>query len=135
MLKWLLGRSSIERERQDMLRAIPVQNPQVERTLLADGRLILRGPTRVDGLQRLVGRGSVLRQFEIDTLGDWVWQHCQGRLTVEELVRGFGGEHAVNLREAEISVVSFLNMLAKRNLVAFVVGREKPVGGRRRRKR
>ncbi len=103
--------------------------------MLSDGRVILRGQTRVDGLQRLVGRGSVLRQFEIDALGDWVWQQCQGRLTVEELVRGFGRAHAVNLREAEISVVSFLNILAKRNLVAFVVGRDKTAGGRRRRKR
>ncbi len=135
MLQWLSGRSNNEQQRQDMLRAIPVQNPRVERTVLADGRLILRGQTRLNGWQRLMGGRSALRQFEIDTLGDWVWRHCQGDLTVEELVRGFGLEHAVNLREAEIAVVSFLNMLAKRNVVAFVVGRRKSVGGRRRRKR
>ena len=126
MLQWLSGRNNKELERQNMLRAIPVQNSRVERTVLADGRVILRGQTRVDGWQRLMGGRSTLRQFEVDALGDWVWQHCQGHLTVEELVRGFGTEYAVNLREAEISVVSFLNMLAKRNVVAFVVGRKNP---------
>lgn len=56
-------------------------------------------------------------------------------MTAEDMVRGFARDYVVNVREAEISVISFLNILARKNLIAFVVGRENSAVRRRRRKR
>lgn len=124
MLQWLKGGKSEELDRKSRLEAIPIKNPQVQRTVLSQGRVMLRGSTQPKGMRRLLGATPTLKQFEIDTWGDWVWMGCDGRQTVEELVRRFSTEYRLNLREAESSVVGFLNLLAKRRLVAFVIGKQ-----------
>ena len=61
-------------------------------------------------------KGAVL-----DRLGEEVWQACDGKHTTEQIVEQFAARHQLRFHEARLSVMQFLRMLVRRNLVAMVV--------------
>jgi len=44
---------------------------------------------------------------------------------VEKLIRDFAADHQLNLREAEVSVLSFCRILIRRGLVVVAMPKEK----------
>ncbi len=106
-----------------MLSAIPVRNPEVKRSQMPSGRILLTGPVAATRLKRWFGTRNTEKKFEIDDLGDAVWQACDGRRTLEDIICLFAARYRVNTREAEVSVKTFLNMLTRRNLLALLIGK------------
>jgi len=102
------------------LAAIPVRNPAVRERELSAGALRLTGPLRRGKLSVYLGIASREKSFDLDALGAQVWRACDGRTNVESLIVGFAQKHRLNIREAEVSVTTFLNTLMRRNLVALV---------------
>jgi hypothetical protein len=64
------------------------------------------------------------RAISLDRLGSEVWQACDGRRTVQEIVDLFAAAHDLTFHEARLSVTAFLRLLTRRGLVV-VVGRPK----------
>ena len=88
-----------------------------------DGRLVLILSLKPARWTRLLGQSPdipVLRRFELDDLGRYVWEQSATSPTVEQLIRQFAADHQVNMREAEVSVTSFIQMLMKRGLIGVV---------------
>jgi hypothetical protein len=108
-----------------------VRNPDVVAMVREDGRLELLVQTKPARWARFLGgAGStpVERRIELDELGRFVWERCGESPTVEQLIRSFAQEHRVNLREAEVSVLSFFQMLMKRGLVGVTVPQQEGPG-------
>lgn len=106
--------------RTDLLLAVPVKNPVVrEKALPRRTRRLGESTLRLTGA---LARSRGEKSFELDELGEFVWQSVDGTRTVEGLIRHFASEKRVNLREAEVAVLAFLKMLAKKNLLALRVG-------------
>ncbi len=59
------------------------------------------------------------RHVELDEVGGFVWELCDGTHTVEAIVQKTGHEYKMNRREAEVSVTMFLQMLHQRNFIGF----------------
>ena len=59
------------------------------------------------------------RRVELDEVGGYVWELCDGQNTVEAIVQKTGREYKMNRREAEVSVTMFLQMLHQRNFIGF----------------
>jgi hypothetical protein len=57
------------------------------------------------------------RAISLDRLGSEVWQACDGRRTVEEIVDLFAAAHDLTFHEARLSVTEFLRLLVLRGLV------------------
>lgn len=110
-------------DRAAALAAIPMRNTIIERTEIAPGKIFLTGPIPKTRFKRWFGTKNTKKQYWLDDLGDGVWQSCNGKNSVEDIMRDFQRRHGVTLREAEVSVTTFLNMLTRRNLVALAVGR------------
>ena len=97
-----------------------VRNSGVVEETRDDGRVVLVLSLKPARWTRILGQSTeipVLRKFELDELGHEVWDRCASSPTVEQLIRRFAADHQVNVREAEVSVVSFIQMLMKRGLV------------------
>ena len=100
-----------------------VRNGGVVQDARDDGRLVLILSLKPARWTRLLGQSPdipVLRRFELDDLGRYVWEQSATSPTVEQLIRQFAADHQVNMREAEVSVTSFIQMLMKRGLIGVV---------------
>ncbi|MCW3050972.1 MAG: hypothetical protein JWN14_142, partial [Chthonomonadales bacterium] len=64
-------------------------------------------------------RAPTERQVELDEVGGYVWELCDGSHTVETIVQKTGRQYKMNRREAEVSVTMFLQMLHERNFIGF----------------
>jgi hypothetical protein len=59
------------------------------------------------------------RHVELDEVGGFVWELCDGQNTVENIVQKTSKQYKMNRREAEVSVTMFLQMLHERNFIGF----------------
>jgi hypothetical protein len=118
-------------QRAALLDAVMVPNRLVRAAPAGEG-LRLTAPVERTGLGRVFGggrNGSREKRFELDALGAWVWKRIDGTRRVEALIQEFAAEQRVNGREAEVAVVAFLKVLAKRGLIALAVPRREREGG------
>jgi len=106
------------------LSARPVRNPQTQARDLPDDRLELTlaclkpWPIRIFCKR---DRRMFPRRFELDLLGASLWREIDGSRTVNELIGYLVRTHGLPPRQAQDSMVSFLQMLMARGLVGLVL--------------
>jgi hypothetical protein len=132
MIGWLTRKSPAP-ARGALLAAIPVKNALARETPVAGEGGGLRLTAPVERTWRRMLGAKAERTFELDALGTFVWQGLNNRRTVEDAIRRFADEQRVNLREAEVAVLAFLQTLTRRGLVALVAEKP-PCTPKRRRK-
>lgn len=59
------------------------------------------------------------RQVELDEVGGFVWELCDGSNTIEAIVQKTRRQYKMNRREAEVSVTQFLQTLHQKNYIGF----------------
>lgn len=69
-------------------------------------------------MARYIGAPSE-RRVELDEVGSYVWELCDGNHTIETIVQKTSKEYKMSRREAEVSVTMFLQMLHERNFIGF----------------
>lgn len=65
--------------------------------------------------------GTATKTFEFDPLGVFVWQTIDGKSDVRQVIRKLAKRYNLNLREAEVSTLHFLSLLAKKGLIGLAV--------------
>ena len=72
--------------------------------------------------------GRVLRMpagatktFELDPLGKFVWDSCDGKASVRQVIARLAKRYNLNEREAEVATVAFLHTLVKKGLIGMRV--------------
>lgn len=104
--------------------AYPLRNAHLAYERQDNGELTITVPRREDGWVRLLARIFVVpkqRQVVLDQVGADIWELCDGRHTVRELVSHVAGKYKLNKKEAEVSLTTYLKNLGKRGLVGFAV--------------
>lgn len=61
------------------------------------------------------------RGFAVDQLGQFVWEACDGKQTVEQIIENFANLHQLRFHEARLAVTRFLQTLVERGLVVIVL--------------
>lgn len=125
MLGFGKKKSSITREQA--LDAKPMPTVQCELTETPDGGAKLKVPlrTRGFGMKFLRMPEGATKTFELDSLGVFVWKNCDGKTTVQQIIRRLAKEHSLTLREVEVSTVQFLQMLVKKGLIGMSLEQKK----------
>jgi len=77
----------------------------------------------LDRAARFLGGSTASRKIELDEVGTFVWDMCDGETTIREMIDRMSEEYTLNRREAEVSLTAFVKMLAGRQLVAVLVPR------------
>jgi hypothetical protein len=117
-------RESPDLDRKQSMQAVPVMNQFVTIEYDSQGRATLNLPRKRTGTVRMVARFFRLppyKQIELDELGTYAVELCDGKNCVEEIVRRFAEKYHLNRREAEVSMVGYLQTLAKRGIIGFAV--------------
>jgi len=114
--------------REQSLTSIPVHNQVIREECGTDGCVTLLVPVRRTGVVKMLGKilnvPETDRRVSLDKLGSYVWRMCDGQTTVRDLIERFSRKYKLDRKEAEVSMVAYLRMLAKRRLVGIVVPEE-----------
>lgn len=105
-------------------RSRPLRNPLVSICEAADGTARLEAPLEEvsRGLAKLAASRSqkpMVKAFELEPVGAFVWSLCDGRHTFEGIARQLRDRYKMNRMEAEAALASFLQTLAKKGLVSI----------------
>lgn len=111
-------------DRQMVMRLRPLRNGQLAWEKRDSGETLLTVPQsakagRVTQAMARWLRVPKERHVELDEVGSFVWEQCDGDHTVESIVQQTGRHYKMNRREAEVSVTMFLQMLHERHFIAF----------------
>src|SRR5438270_13146879 len=111
-------------DRQAALTLRPARNSALTWEQQESGETILTVPqnARVGKITRMMAKwlnAPTERRVELDEVGGYVWELCDGTNTVETIVGRTGKQFKMNRREAEVSVTMFLQMLHERNFIGF----------------
>ena len=118
-LPFLRMKPAMEKSRIMSLR--PVRHSAIEWEKNEDFT-ILRIPNRKDKLGKIMKlwfRMPETRAVELDELGSFVWGMCDGENPVDKIIKSVSARYKLNRREVEMSVATYLQMLADRNFIGF----------------
>lgn len=65
------------------------------------------------------------KTFELDAVGVFVWNNLDGDTTVRQLVEKLAAQYKLNLREAQVPTLKFLETLMRKGLVGLPAGNGK----------
>jgi hypothetical protein len=127
--------------RADSLAAKPVRNPSVQWEMV-DGKTgpeaLLTVPPPKSAWMPLIRVIAVVpskeRRIQLDEVGSFVWQRCEGERTVQDLCDALCEHYrlsyreglvslSLSYREGLVSLTTYLRQLGRRGLVAFAVER------------
>jgi len=109
-----------------MLSAKPSRAAGAEEKSIAAGKWQLTipiQPTRWAGAILRIPKG-MSKTFELDELGKFVWDACDGKTSVRQVIRRLARHYNLNEREAEVATVAFLKTLTSKGLVAIAVDKK-----------
>ena len=118
--------------REQMLRSTVVANSALRVTRDKNGSVTLRVPLRLSPfLRRVLGRFAADasdQKSALDEVGSFVWDMCDGRTTVLEMITRISERYKLNRKETEISLTTYLRTLMGKNYVAILVPEPKEGG-------
>ncbi len=109
--------------REESLRAIPVRRTSVEEVALPDGGRRIEMEVTPGKWQKRILRlhGKIRKSYELDRLGVFVLDHCDGKHNVLQLIKAFEKAFTLDRAESERAVLVFLKTLVTRGLVDLVI--------------
>jgi len=110
--------------REQQLAAKPIQLIDAKLTETSSGAKLQVPvkPRRLAGLLLRLPKGTT-KTFELDPLGLLVWQSCDGKTSVQQIIRKLAKRYNLNLREAEVPTLTFLSTLARKGLIGLEIER------------
>ena len=61
------------------------------------------------------------RVVVLDSIGAYVWQLCDGKHTISQIIKALQKKHQLTRKEAETSLFTFIQTLGKRNFIQFAI--------------
>ena len=61
------------------------------------------------------------RKITLDEVGTEVWQMCNGKTSVAQMIERLGKKYQLNRKEAEVSLLSYLKTLGQKRFVGFLI--------------
>lgn len=111
--------------RRESLDSVVVKNEHITEEKKENGEITLtvEGDTRSLPGKIMIHVFGLPRKREIilDRRGSFIWNCCNGSVTVGEMIDRFSREFSVNRKESEVSIMHFIKSLAKKGLAGAVV--------------
>ena len=108
----------------ESLDAVPIKNQLCREEATGEGLVRLLVPVRETLMTKVMRRLTYVPKFkkiELDEVGTFVWQQCDGRTNVRALIDRVSKRYKLTQRESEVSVTLYLRTLARRNLIGLAV--------------
>jgi len=113
-------KKTLQPSKEVILKSKPIRNPLVEWKKYESGEIALIIKMKETWLSKFF-KTSRERKIVLDKVGSFVWELCDGKHTIEDIINELCKKYKLRPREAEVSLITYLNMLAQRRLVAFIM--------------
>ena len=106
------------------MRSRPVRNQLITWERNEQGEVVITIPRQAGWKVRLLTLLFHIpkkKVISLDEIGSEVWVMCDGKNSVERILRSFGQRHKLNPKEAEVSLLSYLRTLGRKQVIGFAV--------------
>lgn len=113
--------------REAMLKSRPARNDALTWEKNENDEITITVERRDDWKARILSKIFWIpqnRSLQLDQIGAQVWEMCDGKISVDQMIRKLSSEHKLNLKEAEVSLLTYLKSLGKKHLIGFLVDKE-----------
>lgn len=110
--------------REAMLKSKPARNEALTWEKNDNDEVVITIERREDWKARILSKIFWIppsRTMMLDQIGTQVWDMCDGKTTVDAMIRKLSKDHKLNLKEAEVSLLTYLKSLGKKHLIGFLV--------------
>ncbi len=114
-------------DRSKVLKAFPLRNQLITWELDDKGEASLVIPQKDKFLVKLTSKLFMLpnkRVVVLDSIGAHVWEMCDGKHTISQIIKALQKKHQLTRKEAETSLFTFVQQLGKRNFIQFAIPNE-----------
>ena len=114
-------------DRTQVMKAFPVRNQLITWEIDDKGEAALVIPQKETLWLRLVSKLFMLpgkRVIVLDSIGTYVWQMCDGKHTISQIIKGIQNQYQLTRKEAETSLFTFMQQLGKRNFIQFAIPKQ-----------
>ncbi|RLI37360.1 hypothetical protein DRO55_01495 [Candidatus Bathyarchaeota archaeon] len=113
--------------RDEFLKLKPVRNPALKWEKNEKGEVTIRIPIKSKGFAAKILPTVKERRIRLDQVGSFVWELCDGKRTVKDIVDLLNKRYKLLPYEAELSLNTYFNQLSKRRLLGFILPDEMAV--------
>lgn len=113
--------------REAMLKSKPARNEALEWEKSDDEEVTITLTRSDDWKVKVLSKVFWIpdrRTLVLDQIGAQIWDMCDGKTTVDAMIRELSKQHKLNLKEAEVSLLNYLQSLGKKRLIGFVVDKQ-----------
>ncbi len=106
------------------MKSFPVRNQLITWEIDDKGEAALVIPQKDKLWMRLTSKLFMLpdkRVIVLDSIGTYVWQMCDGKHTISQIIKGVQNQYQLTRKEAETSLFTFMQQLGKRNFIGFAI--------------
>ena len=111
-------------DRTQVMKSFPVRNQLITWEIDDKGEASLVVPQKDKLWIRLASKLFMLpnkRVIVLDSIGSYVWQKCDGKHTISQIVKSVQNQYQLTRKEAETSLFTFMQQLGKRNFIGFAI--------------
>lgn len=118
-----MGKKQESISRQDAMAAKPVHMVKCQVEPTSDGGAKLKVPLKHGGWVGKVFRvpEGTMKTFELDALGFFVWESCDGKTSVQQIIRRLAKVQGLTLREVEVATVRFMQLLVRKGMLGMTI--------------
>ncbi len=123
----LRKKPELQYQREDVFSAYPLRNQLVTWEEEPSGEISLVIPQKQKVWIRIVAKLFNIpdkRVIVLDEVGAFVWKLCDGKNTIDIVIRRLRNEYSLTRKEAETSLLTYLRQLAKKGLIGIAVPKD-----------
>lgn len=119
-------KKKLDMNRQEALAARPVHLVEAKVLPDQDGGAKLTVPLKPMRWTGAIFRlpAGATKTFELDELGLFIWNSCDGKTSVGQMIRRLARERKLTLREVEVATLQFLQTLIRKGLIGVPVKKD-----------
>ena len=119
----VMFRKAPKATKADMLAGRPMRSTDAEPKAIGDSAWQITVPLQPRKWANFLPRapGDMKKTFELDEIGKFVWDQCDGKTNVRQIILKLARRYNLNERQAEVSTVAFLQTLTRRGLIGLAV--------------
>ena len=120
-MQWRATKKGKHISREAMLASKPVRNELVEWERDDNNEVVIRLTRQDNWKVKVLAKLFYIpkqRKIGLDTVGSQVWEMCDGKHSVDRMIRILAKEHKLNRKEAEVALMAYLllsGLLQKRS--------------------
>jgi len=113
--------------RENVMQSIPLRNTVIKWEMDDKNEVSLVIPQKDKLWVKITSKIFMIpdkRVVVLDEVGSFVWTLCDGKNSVEHIVKRLCNKYNLTRKEAEVSLLTYMRQLGKRGFVGFAVSKE-----------